>query len=131
MSHTIEMLRSAHWAKLGRTVVTFPPGSADPRGVVCADYYSRDANITLDLAGPTVTWSRGVACALPPWSTVVAYAAALAIAGATLRAGRRSWGPSGRVCTITHTSVGWEVRTLSHSLYDAGKAGRVIAIVAC
>ncbi len=130
MSHTVEMLRSAHWARLGRTVVTFPPEFADPQGVVIAGH-DHDAIVTLATTGPTVTWSRGVACALPPWSTVSAYTTALIVAGSVVRSGRRSWGQSGRVAVITHITAGWEVRTLSRGQYDAGKAGRVVAIVSC
>lgn len=130
MSHTVEMLRAAHWATLGRTIVTFPPGFADPQGVVIAGH-DHDAIVTLATTGPTVAWSRGVACALPPWSTAGAYTTALIVAGALARSGRRSWGKYGRVVTIAHTVAGWEVRTLSRGHYDAHKTGRVVAIVAC
>lgn len=57
----------------------------------------------------------------------IAYAQAVTVAGALVRAGRRSWGPSGRVAVITHVPEGWEVRTVSRGQYDAHKTGRVVA----
>ena len=120
---------AAYFAMTQHTVVNFPPDFRNPvASIVADDGACCDATIDVTLAGPQERWTRGAgaACDL---ATSLAYVQAITIAGALARSGRRSWGQSGRVVTITHTVDGWEVRTLSRGHYDAHKTGRVIAIV--
>lgn len=122
---------AAYFAMTQHTVVNFPPGFRNPvASVVSDDGASCDATIDVTLAGLQERWVRGAGASCDLTASL-AYVQAITIAGALVRSGRRSWGQSGRVVTITHTIGGWEVRTLSRGQYDARKAGRVVAIVAC
>ena len=122
----------AGMASSAMTVVSFPPDFQDPTAsVVDASGACCEATIVLTRDTGARVLPMSTLPNLAGETTTRGYNTALAIAGALVRTGRRSWGQSGRACTIAHTPEGWEVRTLSRGQYDAGKAGRVIAIVAC